>query len=452
MLQEMHAHVQKRLEKRIAKFEGRTDTQAKAEIKKAHEKYSLDSILKKGASCASGVAIATHIAKATHPDLQVKLVNNLNVEFGELPRRSEVGSHLLSAKESLADATGNGAVNSAAYELYLLLEAKFEAKKFSEWLGKNDQDALSAFATGTKTDDVSDVYSTLLDAKSPKPATDSRLKQLYWLVGDDPCDDASYRLLAPLYATALAHRVYAHVSLNTWFYGDQNKAARKALKDKTPFEGGYTSYPNLAIQKFGGTKPQNISQLNSERGGQNYLLASLPPNWRSRDVYPPMRDAFQTFGRRQDVRRTLADLKRFLESDPSANRHTRDLRDDLTAMLVDELMLFTFDIHSVSSGWTTDEHCQLAADEQYWLDPGRAEQDADFAEARHQSEWHETVSARAAQWLNRELNRDSALNVGDVEHEHWKGRFDAVLKSFRRQLDDLQDALRDDDEDEGAAA
>lgn len=35
-------------------------------------------------------------------------------------------------------------------------------------------------------------------------------------------------------------------------------------------------YPNLAVQKFGGTKPQNISQLNSERGWQQ-LSAGLSP-------------------------------------------------------------------------------------------------------------------------------------------------------------------------------
>ncbi|MBF7055095.1 type I-F CRISPR-associated protein Csy1, partial [Halomonas sp. KAO] len=129
----------------------------------------------------------------------------------------------------------------------------------------------------------------------PKGAPSSHVmgKQLYWLVGDDPTDDTAYHLLAPLYATALTHRFYAQVSPNTWFFGDHNKAARKALKDKAPFEGGYTSYPNLAVQKLGGTKPQNISQLNSERGGQNYLLASLPPNWDSREVYAPMRDPFR---------------------------------------------------------------------------------------------------------------------------------------------------------------
>lgn len=451
MFQEMSAHVQRRLANQLAKFEGRADAQAKSEIKRAHEKYVLKSILVKGASSAPGVAIATHIAKATHPDPKVKQVANLFVDFGSLPSRIEVGSHVLSADASLADATGNGAVNSAAYELYLLLDTRFEGRKFSEWLRGMDQDALSAFARGAGTDDDTDVYSVLLNGKNLKVSTDTRLKQVYWLIGDDPTDDKSYRLLAPLYATSLIHRFYARVSPNTWFFGDHNKAARKALKDKAPFEGGYTSYPNLAVQKLGGTKPQNISQLNSERRGENYLLASLPPHWESREIYAPMRDAFRAFKGRPYVRRSINELKRFLETDPAKNMHTRDLRDDLTAMLVDELMMFTFDIHSLAPGWTADEKCQLALEEQYWLDPGRADEDEEFAEARRQSNWHEVISSRTANWLNRELNYNSPLSFGDAEHHHWKRQFEGIMAEFRQQLDELQEALREED-DKGDAA
>ena len=46
------------------------------------------------------------------------------------------------------------------------------------------------------------------------------------------------------------------------------------------------AYASLAVQELGGTKPQNISQLNSERRGDNYLLASLPPVWKTVAVQP----------------------------------------------------------------------------------------------------------------------------------------------------------------------
>ncbi|ARS54512.1 type I-F CRISPR-associated protein Csy1 [Kushneria konosiri] len=409
---------------------------------KLQQQFEPQAWLADAARRVSQLQVVTHSLKAIHPDAKG---TNLYVEPGQLERSALVGSHCLPVNFD-GDVVGN----AAALDVYKFLKLQWEGRSLLERALEGDKALIEALSDDC--DEAQSWVQAFADIVEPKgtPSSHARGKQLYWLVGDDPCEDANYRLLSPLYATALAHPFYAQLSEAR--FGERAKAGRKARRDNAVFEGGYADYLNLAVQKFGGTKPQNISQLNSERGGQNYLLASLPPHWQSRDVYPPMRDAFQTFGRRQNVRRTLDDLKRFLESDPAANMHTRDLRDDLTAMLVDELMLFTFDIHSIQAGWTTDERCQLAPEEQYWLDPGRAEQDVEFAEARRKTEWHEDIRQRAAVWLNRALNRKSSLNLGDVEHEHWKNRFDGVLKSFRRQLDDLQDVLRDDDEAEGDAA
>lgn len=392
--------------------------------------------------------VVTHSLKAIHPEAKG---TNLYVEPGQLHAKEAVGSHCLPT-----DFEGDVVGNAAALDVYKFLKLRWEGRSLLERALENDDlliDALSEDRAEAQA--WVHAFAGIVEPKGT-PSSHARGKQIYWLVGDDPADNDSYHLLAPLYATALTHRFYAQVSPNTWFFGDHNKAARKALRERTAFEDGYTSYPNLAVQKLGGTKPQNISQLNSERGGQNYLLASLPPTWTSREVYAPMRDAFRTFKGRPEVRRIVGELKRFLEAEPAKNMHTRDLYDDLTAMLVDELMLFTLDIHSLAAGWTADEKCQLAPEEQYWLDPGRGLEDADFDVARRRADWHEAVSSRAALWLNRELNHKSPLSFGDAEHQHWKSQFEAIVTEFRRQIDDMQDALRDDlydpDAPEGDAA
>lgn len=388
--------------------------------------------------------VVTHSLKAIHPDAKG---TNLYVEPGQLSQSGLVGSHCLPTNFQ-GDVVGN----AAALDVYKFLKLEWQGRTLLERALDYDEALIDALSQDHE--EAESWVRAFASITEPKGTPSSHVmgKQLYWLVGDDPTDDRSYHLMAPLYATALTHRFYAQLSPNTWFFGDHNKAARKALKDKAPFEGGYTSYPNLAVQKLGGTKPQNISQLNSERGGQNYLLASLPPNWESREVYAPMRAPFRAFKRRPNVWRIVDELKRFLETDPAKNMHTRDLRDDLTSMLVDELMLFTFDIHSLAPGWTADEKCQLAPEEQYWLDPGRADEDSEFTEARRQSNWHEAVSSRAASWLNRELSDKSPLSLGDAEHHHWKRQFEGIVKEFRQQLDDLQEALRDEDDDQGDAA
>ena len=75
---------------------------------------------------ANGMAIATHIAKGIHPDLKIKHTSNFSVRFEELATLNEMGSHVLNSQASLADATGDGAYNAAAYELYLLLDCETE--------------------------------------------------------------------------------------------------------------------------------------------------------------------------------------------------------------------------------------------------------------------------------------------------------------------------------------
>ena len=122
-----------------------------------------------------------------------------------------------------------------------------------------------------------EAFVSLTAEREGRSGSHVRAKQVYWLVGDDAGDDASYHLLAPLHATSLAQVVYEEVQ--DVRFGEANKQARQAPWEGLPYGGVYREFRDLAVQKVGGTKPQNISQLNSERRGHNYLLASLPPTW-----------------------------------------------------------------------------------------------------------------------------------------------------------------------------
>ena len=143
-------------------------------------------------------------------------------------------------------------------------------------------------------------------------------KQLYWLAGDTPHDDGHYHLLQPMFSSTLAHAV--HAEIQDARFGETNKAARQARRENKPAETMYRDYRNLVVRKLGGTKPQNISQLNSERGGTNYLLPSLPPPaWKSREfanllrldsVFDDSRGALKRFGGIRELLDALADFLR----------------------------------------------------------------------------------------------------------------------------------------------
>ena len=421
--QTMQAHVASRLAKALAKWDGKNDAMARQAIVAAHEKYQLAAILEKGRK-ANGMTIATHITKGIHPDLKIKHTTNLAVCFEELPTLDELGSHVLNSQESLADATGDGAYNASAYELYLLLDCKVEGATLGALLQSSDADAVSALGhEPVEAEQVAEEIVFLLENKCVKPATHALGKQIYWLSGTNPASDKDYCLLAPLYPASLVHQAY--LQIHPTRYGLKNLAARKARRDGNVHECAYEEYPDWALQKMGGTKPQNVSHLNSERRGDNYLLSSLPPPaWKTNQRYLPLHanSVFErAFGARRTVRATVKAFLAFLLTDPESNRHTRQKVDDFLDNLIDELIVYAGELQSQPAGWTLDErYDNLALSEKLWLDSQRAAMpdEGEFAQHWHRQEWPEQVGKRFAHWLNAQLQ--GKLPVGDAEAREWQ--------------------------------
>ena len=243
----------------------------------------------------------------------------------------------------------------------------------------------------------------------------------------------AYHLLAPVYASSLAHTIFQ--SINKDRFSDEAKAARQARRAGVFDAHGYNDYPHLAVQKLGGTKPQNISQLNSERGGNNYLLASLPPLWVSSTVAPPLRtdSVFTRYGRREAVRSFVRDLKRFLESNPPPTAPTRSQRDEFVAPLIDELFELEVELSVLPAGWSAHADCRLPEFECRWLDPQRIEFDADFDARCAELDWPGELADRFAHWLNDRVG--SKLLVGAPEDAQWRK---ALLEEFKaRQREGL---------------
>jgi CRISPR type I-F/YPEST-associated protein Csy1 len=247
-------------------------------------------------------------------------------------------------------------------------------------------------------------------------------------------------LLAPLYASSLAHAIY--LTVNEDRFGEAGKEARKARREQRDHDNGYHEYPSLAVQKLGGTKPQNISQLNSERRGNNYLLASLPPKWRSRALHEPwnVESVFPRFGRRDGVSGLTRGLRDFLNTNPDPTVDTRERREAYIDGLTDELVIFATELQtSLPDGWSSDPRCQLVEAERLWLDPGRAEEDEEFRKQWLWMEWIDEVGKRFGNWLNAQL--DNNLPLGEVEQRQWARELDvhtewaAHIDQDRRRID-----------------
>lgn len=430
----IHTFLQERLNAKLEKLKADEDGK-RTELIAQHQPSAW---LEDAARRVQQIQAVTHSLKPIHPDARG---TNLYVEPHTLPPQAELGSHAL-GERFVGDVVGN----AAALDVYKLLKLEVNGRSLLAALLAQDADALAALhADPAQAQALRDALVSLTQPRAEGPSSHTLAKQLYWLTGSDACDDAHYTLLAPLYATSLAHAV--HAQLQEARFGEANKAARQARRERKMHDGVFHDYPGLAVQNMGGTKPQNISQLNSERRGMNYLLSSLPPEWQASAVRLPVH-ATSVFDRlfiaRPEVRRTVRALRVFLESNPDANLATRERREELLDALVDELVSLAAELQQIlPPGWSRDDErfADLHRSEQLWLDPLRAEQpdEADFAREWLQMDWPAAVGQRFANWLNAQLR--GALPVGDAEARAWQKELLTDEDGFQQQLRTLRQRL-----------
>lgn len=430
----IHAFLQERLNAKLEKL--KVDEEGKrSELIAQHQPTAW---LEEAARRVQQIQAVTHSLKPIHPDARG---TNLYVEPRTLPPLTELGSHAL-GESFVGDVVGN----AAALDVYKLLKLVVNGRSMLTALLAQDADALTALHTDpVQAQVLRDAFVSLTQPRAEGPSSHTMAKQLYWLTGTDASEDADYTLLAPLYATSLAHAV--HTQLQEDRFGEANKAARKARYEHKAHDGVFHDYPGLAVQNMGGSNKQNLGLLNVARGGKNYLLSSLPPQWQASSVRLPVHAASvfdRLFIARSEVRRAMRALRVFLESDPSANLATRERRKELLDTLVDELVSLAAELQQMlPPGWSRDDgrFADLHRSEQLWLDPLRAEHpdEADFAREWLEMDWPTDVGRRFANWLNAQLR--GKLPVGDAEARAWQKELLTDEEGFQQQLRTLRQRL-----------
>lgn len=406
--------------RREAKLKGKeddTDTAAK---------YDYPTWLADAARRVGQIQAVTHVLKATHPDARG---SSLHVRPDALPPHDEIGSHLL-GDGFAEDVVGN----AAALDVFKFLKLEVDGRRLLDWMQDDDADLRRALhADNAIASGWIEAFRNLVRSDTTH-GSHQAAKQVYWLIEGSATDNRNYQLLQPMFSSSLAHAV--HTDIQDARFGEDNKLARQAFRAKEPHDTPYRDYRNLVARKLGGTKPQNISQLNSERGGVNYLLASLPPAW---DTERPhkllhLESAMERLGWVKGVRGTIKLLTDLLLSEPPANDKTRETRKRIEQELGAQLAVFAAEtVARFEPGWTRDPDCQLPLCEKIWLDPERFElplrQDPDhpewtiddevFNDACRFGDWPDQVAGRFANWVNARLHAAGLTSVGDAEYLHW---------------------------------
>jgi CRISPR-associated protein Csy1 len=407
------------------------------------QSYAPAAWLADAAQRAKQIQLASHTVKPIHPEARG---SSIYVTTYDAPPEL-VSSGSVKAESRALDVVGN----AAALDIFKLLKLSpgNGHPRLLDALLQGDPAAMAALdddpATATR---LSAQLTQLAEAPST-PATHTHGKQLYF-----PLEDSSDHLLAPLYPSVLVHAAHEHLQHHR--FSEAVQAARKARKEQQ-LGDTHRDYLQLLTQNFGGTKPQNISQLNSERGGRSHLFASLPPTVDPSFLVKPFgqtsvfakNGAFHRFG---SVRATAHELRELLaaRAGRKANVEVRDRRAELVEALIDAVFDFAAEMHRFEAGWTNDERCKLVEAERRWLDPHVAADPVPEPPADDDDLWfitdlasqvtddptqHWTVQiARAfAGWLNAAIHtKDNTPQI--EEFQEWQRLIAPRLSAMSKEL------------------
>lgn len=396
----------------------------------AKAKYSLDTWMKDAAErMAQQLNFGTHISKGVHPDSKG---DNVNFKPSHTLPQGLVGSQSIHATQ--LDANGNAAALPLASFFDYPIDEDKPQLKIRHLIERNDPALQHALATDpNQSASYFQAFQAALNSQIDTPASHERNKQLLW-----PIQDTShYYTVIPLYPSVLTHQLAQ--ALNQLRYSDSNKQARDNRFKKGVEQQTYVSIRDLATVQLGGTKPQNISQLTSRQGGRNYLLPSLPPQFKQEYLVqlklsdPSLFNASLAHYCREPMRALFE-----IVPETTSTLAIRDKRKAAIDEILFLVVLVAEQFQQRPAGWTTDEKCHLDYAEKQWLDPRRAELEgqAEFKEDRETYEWRQEIIQRFANWLNHLLKkrfRQQDADFGKPEHQEWQREIEAEIKRTERE-------------------
>lgn len=378
---------------------------------------------------AKQISLATHAAKFTHSDAKASSI--LVTEFNQVNT-----AYITTA--SLDDKAIDAVGNAAALDVAKLLKITVNNESLISQLQNKHVDALKAFS-----DD--DTLLCEWQAGFEQALGDEKLsghtltKQLYYPINLDAASEPQYHLLCPLFSSSLAHELHKQVTKTRFGEAKEIRDARK----KGHFHKDLAeSFPATAVQNFGGSKPQNISQLNSERYGQSFLLNCAPPTYQAQ-TKPPLTSS-TIFNREFSFKTSplVREFKAFLAglTEQDRNFQTRYKRDfGFVQPLLDSLFSYAVQIQNLSehAGWASDNECQMKHQHALWLDLYNPH--PSFQIEREKGDWLEVVANDFSLWLLRKLENKQQYLLGDVEQKYFKKLCLHELKAFERHTPKLGD-------------
>ena len=380
------------------------------------------------ASRAGQISLVTHALKFTHSDAKGSSIFTADSESHATDRLSSA-----SLSQPAIDAVGN----AAALDVAKLLQLEYEGESLIACLSRGDNTPLAVFAENPEQLELWVTgFKQVLANKNLSSHT--LAKQLYFPVGPN-----EYHLLSPLFSSSLAQAMHQRISDAR--FSDTAKECYQALKAGEWYPEPRMIYPKTAVLNMGGTKPQNISYLNSVRGGRVWLLPCSAPVWLTISKLPLNQQSI--FQERKEfsalARDAVWQLKQYLRDVNKVPRNNLEIRQQRNAYVdevIDILFSYVAGIQNRQEWqcWSQREACQLSRAQQLWLDPWRMKQDEDFRFEHEGGGWKKEIALDFGVWLNHQLKSEE-MKFSEVERCEW-----STAPLFKRRLREFEAEFKGD--------
>jgi CRISPR-associated protein Csy1 len=235
--------------------------------------------------------------------------------------------------------------------------------------------------------------------------TSDLVKQVYF-----PITKNEYHLLSVLSPSPIMFELSKRI--REIKFSEETKQSREKRKKNEICETGFNDLYNLSMIGYGGTKPQNVSVLNSLNAGKSYLLNSLPPNLAKRNFRLPKYDFFKNSLWNQNFKEEFHSLHIVMKSEINTFK-IRDTRENIVLAIAGKVLNEIWQIRTHEEAWSESEVYKSLAEHHKILLDNKYQ---DLRESS--SSWLEKIAHDFALWFRssyEKLNDKKGKTLADEE-------------------------------------
>ena len=403
-----------RLKKKITA--SMTDEEQAIETQLIQEAFQPAVWIADAAKRAGQLSLVSHPPKFSHPNAKINHI----LAQADFNADGYLRSGNLQSKE---DVIGNAAALDVFKFLTLTLQ---NGKTLLQHLDENTEEVKHQFSFPNQNyEDLRAGFLSIKTDKDPSLRTHGSIKQVYF-----PIAENDYHLLSILTPSGLIFELKNRI--RDMRFSEQTKAAKEAKKKNLEHETGFSDIYGLTTIGFGGTKPQNISVLNSQNGGTSYLLPCLPPTLAANHQRLPKTDFFINCINPWHLKESFEAFDRLIQADIN-NIDIRQGRDNVMGFIFERVIEKAWQIRQTEAGWSQKEGYQnLPLEQKIWLD--------NFYQAERETddEWLPKIKEKISRWfLSVYLNRKIIQRPKPLGAEQIK----PVKDILDQQVEDLMGGL-----------